>query len=99
MNGAFLVRSPDSLRDTLCIIADDGAAPKPIGWEHVSVSLASRCPSWNEMCYVKELFWKPEECVVQFHPPEVDYVNIHPFVLHMWRNRSIKFPMPPKELV
>ncbi len=33
------------------VIASDGA-----GWEHVSVSLKGRCPTWNEMCWIKELF-------------------------------------------
>ena len=28
------------------------------GWEHVSVSLARRCPTWEEMCMVKDIFWE-----------------------------------------
>jgi len=68
-------------------------------WEHVSVSLAHRCPSWEEMCKVKSLFWKPSDCVVQFHPPEEDYVNNHPFCLHLWRWRGGGFPRPPSILV
>ena len=30
------------------------------GWEHVSVSLARRCPTWEEMCMVKDIFWGEE---------------------------------------
>ena len=26
------------------------------GWEHVSVSLRNRCPTWDEMCLVKDIF-------------------------------------------
>ena len=39
------------------------------GWEHVSVSLPgqSRCPRWDEMCFIKDLFWAEDECVVQYH--------------------------------
>lgn len=54
-------------------------------WEHVSVSLADRCPTWEEMCAVKDLFWMPEECVLQFHPPQSAYVNNMPFCLHLWK--------------
>lgn len=71
------------------------------GWEHVSVSLAdhkSRCPSWDEMCIVKKLFWEESACVVQYHPPEADYVD-NAQVLHLWRCVDQKFPMPPKVFV
>lgn len=67
-------------------------------WEHVSVSARS-IPSWEEMCWVKNLFWEPNECVVQFHPSETMYVNIHSDVLHLWKPIGIEFPMPPLECV
>lgn len=38
------------------------------GWEHVSVSLSNRCPTWEEMCMVKDIFWGEDECVIQFRP-------------------------------
>src|SRR5262245_54586743 len=28
-------------------------------WDHVSVSLSHRCPTWDEMCWVKDLFFLP----------------------------------------
>lgn len=34
------------------------------GWEHVSVSLSNRCPTWEEMCMVKDIFWGEDECVI-----------------------------------
>lgn len=55
------------------------------GWEHVSVSRQDRCPTWDEMCQVKDLFWDGEDCVIQFHPPKSEYVNNHPYCLHLWR--------------
>jgi hypothetical protein len=69
------------------------------GWEHVSVSTQWRIPNWLEMSFVKDLFWEPEECVVQFHPPHSEYVNNHALVLHLWRNKRTAFPMPPSILV
>lgn len=78
----------------LKIIASDGA-----GWEHVSVSLPHRCPTWPEMSMVKAIFWEPEDCVIQFHPPESEYVNNHPFCLHLWRPTDHDIPTPPSILV
>jgi hypothetical protein len=69
------------------------------GWEHVSVSIEDRCPSWDDMCFVKFLFWEPEETVLQFHPAKSDYVNIHEFCLHLWRQVGTKVELPPTNLV
>lgn len=70
------------------------------GWEHASVSHPRRCPTWTEMDAVKRLFWKPTETVVQYHPPEAEHVNLHPFCLHLWRPLGgRKLPRPPLELV
>lgn len=69
------------------------------GWEHVSVSLENRPPNWAEMCFVKDLFWREDECVVQYHPPRSEYVNFHPHCLHLWRPIAGEIPRPPSVLV
>lgn len=90
-NGAFKV-FVDGV--SFMVIATNGG-----GWEHVSVSRKNRCPTWEEMCAIKDMFFKPEECVVQYHPPKSDYVNRHPYCLHLWRPLHEKIPMPPIEFV
>lgn len=75
-------------------IVSDGA-----GWEHVSVSLAERCLTWGEMCFIKSLFWDAGDCVLQYHPPESEYVNDHEFTLHLWRPINCEVPTPPSILV
>jgi hypothetical protein len=79
------------------IIASD------LGWEHVSVhcSVGKRniTPTWEQMCFVKDLFWGKEDCVIQFHPPQSQYVNVHPHVLHLWRPVDTDLPTPPKIMV
>lgn len=71
-----------------------------MGWEHVSVSLnKNRCPTWEEMCMVKDLFWDKEDCVIQYHPPKSQYVNNHPNVLHLWRPIGVSIPMPDSIMV
>lgn len=91
-NGTF--RIPLKHGQTVFVIASDG-----MGWEHVSVSRKDRCPTWEEMCQVKDLFWGPEDCVVQFHPPKAEYVNLHPFCLHLWRKTGEDIETPPMLLV
>jgi hypothetical protein len=89
--GVFMVRRKGAV---LRMIGSDGE-----GWEHVSVSLEDRCPTWDEMCFVKDLFWLPSECVVQYHPPESEYVNNHRFCLHLWRPTVGDIILPPGEFV
>jgi hypothetical protein len=78
----------------LRVIASD-----QFGWEHVSVSRKDRCPTWEEMCQIKDLFWDDTDCVVQYHPPRSEYVNNHPHCLHLWRQVGCNFPMPPSIMV
>ncbi len=73
--------------------------PAAQGWEHVSVSTGSRCPTWEEMMFVKNLFWKEDETVVQFHPKKSEYVNKMPFCLHMWRREHPEYELPPQLFV
>ena len=95
-NGAFRVPSRD--HHVLWCIASDG-----LGWEHVSVHATenrqNRVPSWEEMCYVKALFWDPEDVCVQYHPRESEYVNCHEWTLHIWRPIGRELPTPTPELV
>lgn len=81
---------------TLKVIACDGLET---GWDHVSVSLPNRCPNWPEMCHVKSLFWGDDETVIQFHPRSSEYVNNHPYCLHLWRSTRQEIELPPSILV
>ena len=57
--GIFVVSRPTG---NLLVMSSGGADTNGFaaGWEHVSVSLADRCPTWREMAWVKDLFWMPE---------------------------------------
>ena len=69
------------------------------GWDHVSVSQRKRCPSWEEMCIVKDIFFNKNECCVEYHPAAKDYVNLHPNCLHIWKPQNADLPTPPKHFV
>lgn len=70
------------------------------GWEHVSVAPFDRkyTPSWDDMCWLEKMFFRPDEWVVQFHPPEAEYVNNVRNCLHLWRPIDEKLPTPPSIL-
>ena len=90
-NGAFKVFVHGK---SFNVIASNGG-----GWERVSVSPGSpnrkKCATWDEMCAIKDMFFEPEETVVQYHPPKSDYVNNHQYCLHMWRPIGKELPRPP----
>lgn len=69
-------------------------------WDHVSVSIADkkRCPTWEEMTWAKNLFFDKDETVIQIHPAEKNYVNNHPYCLHLWRYQG-GMPTPPVAFV
>lgn len=95
--GAFLIPGPCGT--DLKIIASSGDASVGVDWEHVSVSCRNRCPNWQEMCFVKSLFWHAEETVMQLHPPQSQWINQHPYCLHLWRPLNHAIPLPPAETV
>jgi hypothetical protein len=94
-NGRFILQGPCGAK--LQIVAEN----ENQNWEHVSVSLTKhrRSPNWPEMCFVKDLFWDEEECVVQFHPPLSQYARNHRYCLHLWKPTHQTIPAPPASLV
>lgn len=90
-NGAFKFKFQKSVFVVIC--SDQQ------GWDHVSVSLHDRCPTWPEMCLFKELFFGPDEWVVQYHPAKTENVNNMINCLHMWRPQDVEVPKPPSFMV
>lgn len=96
-NGAFIL-PPRIANRTLFAIASDG-----MGFEHVSVHCSTGrkhyTPTWAEMCHIKDIFWDPDDLVIQIHPPRSEYVNFHEHTLHLWRPIGVQLPAPPSCLV
>lgn len=65
------------------------------GWEHVSVSHSNRCPTWDEMCMAKDVFWRDDEACYELHPVREVYINMHKYCLHIWRPKDGKMILPP----
>ncbi len=95
-SGVFYIPLESTI--TAICVASEGS-----GWEHVSVHMddngKEETPTWDEMCMIKDLFWGKEDCVIQFHPPESEYVNVHKYCLHLWRPMGMEIPMPPTIMV
>lgn len=94
-NGFFRLPHPKGFGFYL-VLASDGW-----GWDHVSISLIDnlgrsidRTLNWEEMEEIKKIFFKDDEDVVEFHPREEDYINEHPYVLHLWRPNLVLMPTP-----
>ena len=104
-NGAFIIPSKNDPNQKMVIIVSDASdwhfsyADEETKWEHVSASLPNRCPYWQEMCMIKDMFWDKDETVIQFHPAEKDYVNCYPHCLHLWKPIGIELPKPPMSTV
>ena len=56
------------------------------GFEHLSVSTPIQCPTWEQMCKMKDIFWRDDEVCMQY-------------CLHIWRPINQEIPMPPSIMV
>lgn len=81
---------------TFRIIISDGE-----GWEHVSVTKEGlhTCPTWEEMCWVKSLFWEPDEACMQLHVADSDNISDHDYCLHIFRPIGVPIPLPDPMMV
>ncbi len=53
-------------------------------WLHVSASRQARIPDWEDLRRVKDIFIGRNVAAIQVLPKQTSYVNINPFVLHLW---------------
>lgn len=113
--GAFMAESPTRAGYMLLIMAAPGGVItnnitlKPIEtkWDHVSIHASvnltgterNTTPTWEEMDYVKGLFWDPGDVVMQLHVNDGRKIDIHKYTLHLWRPTDKEIPLPPPELV
>lgn len=95
--GYFEIPGPCGM--TLRVIVSAAMPEDDITWEHVSVSLKNRNPNWQEMHFIKQIFWGDDEAVMQLHPPQKNYVNCHPHCLHLWKPVHCDIPLPPSIMV
>ena len=71
------------------------------GWDHVSICPYRKgyTPTWEEMCLLKDLFFRDDEVVIQYHPAKSQYVNNMEHCLHLWKPQYELVPTPPSIMV
>lgn len=100
-NGAFAIPverwCPGGPATAVIVCSDQG------GWDHVRVHIDTpmheRYPTREEIDYVRRLFFRGDECVMQLHVPGSKNINNHPYALHMWRPQNEAIPIPPENFV
>jgi hypothetical protein len=53
-------------------------------WIHLSFSRGDRVPDWEELKAVKSRFLGDDALAIQVFPPKEEWVNVHPYCLHLW---------------
>ena len=69
------------------------------GFEHLSVSTTVKTPTWEQMCKMKDIFWRDDEVCMQLHPAKENYINNMPYCLHIWKPINKEIPTPPNLMV
>ena len=69
------------------------------GFEHLSVSTPVRTPTWEQMCLMKDIFWRDDKICMELHPKKEEYVDNMPYCLHIWRPIDQEIPTPPSIMV
>ena len=60
----------------------------PERWRHVSIRREDRMPSYRELKAMRARFFPADAEVIQVFPPEEEFVNQHPYCLHLWWNKD-----------
>ena len=68
----------------MSVILSSGVELDGKQWLHFSVARADRIPTWDELVKAKEQFLGPESRALQVIAPRSEWVNIHPFCLHLF---------------
>ena len=68
----------------LAVIASASIELDGKAWLHVSVSHRYQMPTWEQLVEVKETFIGSERQALQVLPKMSEWVNVHPYCLHLW---------------
>jgi hypothetical protein len=88
-NGHYHITGPLGAR--LFVIASDG-----LDWDHVSVSLPNRTPTWAEMVFIRSLFFRDDETVMQLSVPARDHVQLPPLLPALVASADVGDPSPAR---
>lgn len=64
---------------------------------HLSISTPTRYPSWDEIADARYDLLPDSIQVAMMLPPRAQYVNVHPYVFHLWESRDTGIPIEEGE--
>jgi hypothetical protein len=70
--------------DDVMVLVSESVESDDRIWLHVSVSRPNRLPTWADLRRVKDAFIGKDRKAIQVLPAQSEYVNIHPYVLHLF---------------
>lgn len=67
------------------------------GWYHASISPYKKriMPSYDDMCQLKEIFWRDDEDAIHVYPRKENHVNNVENCLHLWSCKYAPMLLPP----
>jgi hypothetical protein len=67
------------------VVIISGTVKEGRRWVHLSFSRGDRVPDWEELKAIKGRFLGDEASAIQVFPPKSQWVNVHPYCLHLWQ--------------
>lgn len=61
-------------------------------WDHVSISAANRMPTFEELKDIKNILIGRDKKAIQIFPNEKEYINLHPYFLHIFHSDEDGLP-------
>lgn len=80
----FISSTWSKIGDDLKVLVSESVEADERVWLHVSFSRPTRLPTWSDLRRVKDAFIGKDKKAIQVFPAEREYVNIHPYVLHLF---------------
>lgn len=68
----------------LLVLVSEEVHEDGLTYLHVSFSRRSRLPDYSDLDWVRKGFVGEDRECWQYFPPKAEYVNAHPYTLHLW---------------
>lgn len=91
--GKWRIGNACKKRSGMSVIASASIEADGEIWYHVSCARTDKTPSYNDLAWVKEI-WFGDLWAIQCFVPQAEHVNIHARCLHLWHCLTASSPFP-----
>jgi len=81
---SLVLRHEESEITGTLIVSQAGHEGSEFEWVHASLAWASRVPTYEELCILKDAVYGPERYAYQVFASSDRHVSIHDYALHLW---------------